>query len=187
MTKTIRYNLIHFRHIRGCLTLDAAKTFMHAMIISHLTYCITCWGQAGETAIKPLESLYKQTLKALDRKSMQFHHCRILQKHHLLSFENVKLFSNLCLSFRILNGLAPPPLRQFVHFRSEQSIKSTRISSTRDCSVPFRRSSFGQSAFTVKATTQWNALPDSIKNCDSIGSFKNKLKNHLLDTQLCNH
>ncbi len=187
MTKTIRNNLINFRHIRGCLSMDAAKTFMHAMILSYLSYCIACWGQAGETAIKPLESLYKQTLKTLDRKSMQFHHCRILQNHHLLSFENIKLFSNLCLLFKILNDLAPTPLRQFVHFRPEQSIKSTRISSIRDCSVPFRRSAFGQSAFSVKAITQSNALPDSIKNCDSIRSFKNKLKNLLKDTQFRNH
>ncbi len=53
---------------------------MHATIFSHLSYCLTCWGQAGETVIKPLKSLYKQTLKTLDKKSNQYHHCRVLEK-----------------------------------------------------------------------------------------------------------
>ena len=179
--------MANFRNIRSCLSVNAAKTFMHAMILSHISYCITCRAQTGETIIKPLESLYKQTLKVLDKKSMQYHHCKILEKHHLLSFENFRLFSNLCMVYKIVNGLAPPPLLQFVNFRSLDSIKSTRISSFRDCHVPFRRTAFGQSAFSVKATTQWNALPNDIKNCDSLSSFKTKLKSLLKDSQTCNH
>ena len=160
---------------------------MHAMILSHMSYCITCWGQAGETAIKPLESLYKQTLKTLDKKPMHFHHCRVLEKYNLLSFENFRLFSNLCLVYKILNGLAPPPLCDFLYTRSVSSIRSSRISSIRDCIIPFRCTAFAQSAFSVKAAIQWNALPDDTKNYSSISTFKTKFKNLLKTTQLCNH
>ncbi len=68
--RTIKYILINFRQIRQCLPTDIAKIFMHATIFPHLSYCLTCWGQAGETVIKPLKSLYKQTLKTLDKKSI---------------------------------------------------------------------------------------------------------------------
>lgn len=65
-------------------TLSAAQPheviFMHAMILSHMSYCITCWGQAGEIAIKPLESLYKQTLKTQYEKPIHHHHyCKTLK------------------------------------------------------------------------------------------------------------
>ncbi len=69
MVKTIKYNLANFKHIRSCLSLDAAKTFMHAMILSHMSYCITCWGQAGDSTLRPLESLYKQTFKNNEQKA----------------------------------------------------------------------------------------------------------------------
>ncbi len=85
---------------------------------SHLSYCLTCWGQAGETVIKPLKSLYKQTLKTLDKKSHQYHHCRVLEKYNFLSFDNFRLFWNLCMVYKILNGLAPSILRDFVHLCS---------------------------------------------------------------------
>lgn len=187
MVKSIKYNLANFRQIRNCLSLDAAKIFMHAMILSSMSYCITCWGQAGETAIRPIESLYKQTLKTLAKKPMHYHHCKILDKHNLLSFENFRLFSNLCLVYKILNGLAPPPLCDFVYARSLNSIRSTRISSIRDCHISFRRTVFGQSAFSVKASNQWNALPDDVRSSSSFSSFKTNLKRHLKGTQLCTH
>lgn len=98
---------------------------------------------------------------------MQYCHCWILEKYHLLSFEDLKLFSNACLLHRIVNGSAPPPLRYFL---SLCSTKSTRTSST-DCSVPICHF-----AFSVKARTQCHTLPDDMKTCNSVSSFKNKLK-----------
>ena len=50
---------------------------------------------------------------------------------------------------------------------------------------PFHHTAFGQSAFSVKATTQWNVLPDDMKNCSFINTFKAKLK-HLLKTRMEN-
>lgn len=47
------------RQIRQCLSTDVAKKYMRATVFAHLSYCLTCWGQVGETAIKPLKSLYK--------------------------------------------------------------------------------------------------------------------------------
>jgi len=75
--RNIKYNMANFRQIRQCLSFDVAKAFMHATIFSHMSYCLTCWGQAGETVIKPLKSLYKQTLQILDKPN-HFHFCRII-------------------------------------------------------------------------------------------------------------
>lgn len=109
-------------------------------------------------------------------------------KHHLLSFDNFRVFSYMCLMYKILNGLALPPLEALVDLRTEGYIKSTQISSTRHCKTPYCRSAFGQSTFCVKATSQWNALPDTIKNCTSIHSSKMNLKALLKDSQQhCSH
>lgn len=88
MVKTTKHNVANFRHLRNCLSLEAAKIFVHTMILSHKSYWITCSGQAGETAVRHLESLYTQTLKTLDKKPMHCHHCRVLEKRNLLNFEN---------------------------------------------------------------------------------------------------
>lgn len=77
---------------------------------------------------------------------------------------------------KILNGLAPSVLRDFIHLRCETSVRSTRLSLMSDCLVPFRRSAFGLSSFGSKATKQWNALPEDIKGCKAHVSSKLKLK-----------
>lgn len=67
---------------------DAAKLFMHAMILSHFSYCSTTWSPTSLTLMQPLLSLYKQTLKVMDKKTNSHHYCNIFRKHKLLTFEN---------------------------------------------------------------------------------------------------
>ena len=57
MSKTVKLNLFTFR-LYKCLTFEAAKIYVHAMILSHLGYCITAWSQASPSAVKPLERHY---------------------------------------------------------------------------------------------------------------------------------
>lgn len=109
---------MNFRHIRHQMSTQAAKMYMHSMILSHITYCLPIWTQAGVTSLNPLQSLNKQTVKILDKKPIIYHHCPILQKNSLLSWENVIKYSNLCLLYKIISGLSSPPLHQFINIRT---------------------------------------------------------------------
>ena len=66
ISKTVKLNLFTFRLIRECLTFEAAKIYVHAMILSHLGYCVTAWSQASPSAVKPLERLYNCALMTSD-------------------------------------------------------------------------------------------------------------------------
>ncbi len=104
----VRFSLSNFRFIRDYMSSDAALMYMHSMIISHITYCLTTWSQASITTLKPLESLYKQSLKTLDKKSVQFHHCSILKKYNLLSWDNLIKYVHICLPFKTMHSLSSP-------------------------------------------------------------------------------
>ena len=60
------FNLVNFRYIRNGLTMQAAKLYFNAMIIPHLTYCLTSWAQASSTTLKHIHILQIQALKTLD-------------------------------------------------------------------------------------------------------------------------
>ena len=183
---TIKFNLANFRHIRPYLTIDAAKLFMHAMIFSHITYCFTTWSQANQTTLKPIESLYKQTLKTLDQKPNRYHHCHIVQKYNLFTFDSFKHFLDACLIFKIINGLAPPPLNRFIK-RNESGLRTTRATARGDCEVPFRQSVFGETVFSVRGSHHWNSLPNEIRVTTNYSTFKFNLKRWLKANQICNH
>ena len=77
----IKFNLSNFRFIRNNLTLESAKLYFDTMIMSHMSYCVTSWASACKTRLKPIETVYKQALKVLDKKPKTYHHCQILKKH----------------------------------------------------------------------------------------------------------
>uniref|UniRef100_A0AAR2J957 Reverse transcriptase domain-containing protein n=1 Tax=Pygocentrus nattereri TaxID=42514 RepID=A0AAR2J957_PYGNA len=184
---TVKLNLANFRHIRPYLTTEAAKLFMHAMIVSHITYCFTSWSQTSLSILKPIESLYKQALKILDRKPNSYHHCHIVQKYNLLSFDSFKHLLDACLMFKILYGLAPPPLRQFIKQKDSRGSMVTRAFTRGDCIVQYRRSKFGQTVFSIRASQYWNSLPTELRTCTNYLIFKYKLKTWLKANQICNH
>lgn len=83
-------------------------------------------------------------------------------KHWTTSFHGFcNILMNICLVFKISNGLAAPPLPlHFISFCPWESLQSTRISSTKDRTVAFCHSAFGRSALSAKAWTQWK-----LKSC----------------------
>lgn len=159
---------------------------MHAMIFSHIEYCFTNWSLTGTTTIKPIESLYKKALKILDRKPITHHHCHILEKDSLLSFENFKVLKYACIIYKTLNGLAPPPLKEYIKLKVSSG-RTTRAYSRGDCEVPYRHTTFGQSVMSVKGSNIWNNIPCTIRECPTYSTFKAHLKNWLKTNQHCTH
>ena len=156
------------------------------MIFSHLSYCSTSWSQASGTTLKPLCTLYKQAVKVLDKKTRNYHHCTIIKKYNLLTFDSFLCFADMCLMYKLTHDLAPPPLKQCVSF-CRDNVRVTRASVRGYCYTQFRKTKFGQSAFSFTVVEKWNLIPLHIRDCASLSSFKMSLKTWLKANQLCDH
>ena len=139
MSCLTNFNIHNFREIRPSLTTGAALLFLHTMIFSHFEYCITSWSYASAEALKPIKSLFKRALKALDRKPLTYHYCKILPKYSLLSFENFVSFKTACLTYKILHGLPPPPLEEFIKLNTT---RVTRATTRGDYAIPHESNTF---------------------------------------------
>ena len=121
----------------------------------------------------------------MDKKPIRYHHCNILQKYKLLSFES---FSDLCflkLTFKCLNNIAPEPLSSFMQRQSINRV--TRGSINNNCIVPYRKTSFGQSAFSYKSAKLWNSLPTELKTMTEFKMFTSRVKSWIKSKQECTH
>lgn len=89
---------------------------LYTWILSHFSfsYCSTTWSQTSSTLMQPLQNLYKQALKVMDKKPNSHHYCNIVKKNNLLTFENFLFMSNVGLVYKIIHDLAPQPLKQYV-------------------------------------------------------------------------
>ena len=185
LSKTMNMTLRTFGHVRKSFSKEAASAFYHSMISSRFKYCITCWSQAPSTARKTLESLYKRAAKILDKKDWDYHHCRVYNNCGLLNTDNQIIHSNLILIHKIINEGASPSLREYIQPIASTAARVTRASSNRDCKIPFRSSTFGQAAWSVRGITEWNRLPSKLKSIPSTKVFSSQLKQLLLGKQIC--
>ena len=80
LCKTVKSNLNCFHLIRQYIPLKAAQQFLHAMIFSRLSYCITVWGQANQSTMIPMDQ------KIMDQEPARWHHCQILKKTQFTGF-----------------------------------------------------------------------------------------------------
>jgi len=87
--------------------------------------------------------------------------------------------------FKVVHELAPPPLRGCLVFCGSAS--KTRASTRGDLVPPLRKSSFGQSAYSVKVVGKRNSIPTNIRNSGSFAVFKASLNIYLKSAQECRH
>ena len=184
--KNLKFTVANFRHLRNHMSTEAAKMYMFSLILSHINYCLPTWSTANSTTLKPVMSLYKQALKILDKKPKSHHHCSVLHKYRLLSWDNLITFKNCCLMFKIRFNLAPPPLCSLVTFRTAAT-SATRGAARGDCEIPLKKSVFGQWVFSVRSAREWNHLPQNIRESTSFNCFKSNLKTWLINNQKCDH
>jgi len=156
--------------IRNCLTLDCAFTFFNSMVLSHISYGITTWSQAHQSSVETIECLYNRALKVLDKKRIRYHHCHIQSKYKILSFVNFISLHLIKLIFKCLNDAASLPLCKII--TRQQSTRLTRSAFKVNCNIPFCRTSFAQTAVSVKGAKLWNSLPDYLKCIPTLDIFK---------------
>ena len=98
---------------------------------------------------------------------------------HWLPVKDRIVFKILLLTFKSLNGLAPPYLKEIL--KPYEPTRSLRSSSHALLQTPktVSTATYGERAFSVSAPNLWNKLPTHIKNADSLAKFKKHLKTHL--------
>jgi len=110
-------------------------------------------------------------------------HCHItpiLKQLHWLPVRQRITFKILIITYRAFYGLAPPYICELiVHLSSSRSLRSNDKSLL---VIPKTKlKSYGDRAFNFAAAKEWNSLPLSIRNSNSLAIFKTSLKTFLFN------
>ena len=84
--------------------------------------------------------------------------------------------------YKCLHGLAPGYLSELLFdYTPNRNLRSSSKCLLQE--PKSRLKTFGDRAFAVHAPRLWNILPEHIKNCESLESFKSALKHYLFDME----
>ena len=173
------FNLSKIRKLRKFLTMDACRTMVQSMVISHLDYCNSLYYGLPDTELSRLQRIQNLAAKVILCRSPDDSSRECLQTLHWLPVEARIEFKILCIVFKCIHGQAPQYLRDMIDFKTVNRV--TRSSSDTLRLEPQRtaRKTFASRSFSVAGPDLWNDIPLEIRQCNTLANFRSKLKTHL--------
>ena len=100
---------------------------------------------------------------------------------HWLPVKDRIVFKILMITYKSLNGLAPPYLKELLKpYKPSRSLRSS-THSLLEVPRTVSTSTYEERVFSVSAPKLWNRLPQQLRNAESLATFKDFLKTHLFN------
>ena len=151
----------------------------NTLILSYINYGILAWGSAAATTINRLLILQKRALRIVNNSHYFAHTNPFFVKHKSLKINDLYNLQLGSFMFQLVHNELPKCLTSM--FTSNKLVHSY---STRQASlfhIPLTRSSLAQRTTKYTGPKLWNSLDNSLRKLNNIKSFKNKLKEILLN------
>ena len=153
-------NLQRLKLIRCSLGVDACKTLVQCLVISHLDYANAILANIPTCQLKKLQRVQNIAAKLILRKQYTDSSTESRKALHWLPMTARIDFKILMLVFKCLNNSAPEYLQALIT-RKKPSRQGLRFQNDdKLLEVPFtRRHTFGDRSFSVYGPKIWNLLP----------------------------
>lgn len=187
LTRKLNQKLFVYIKIRPYLLLSVSKTYLHAIIMSTLSYCLPVWSLTTNEILEPVTRLYNRAYKIHNRLPGWTHHCIALSLCNALTFQSYKITHGINLYYQTLNGHTSAALTALVPKLSSRFERTTRSVTNGLVPLPAFRNCYGQRSFFYVLTKAWNEIPQHIRTITSIRLFKITFARHLMNRYICDH
>ncbi len=173
--KSAFFQLRNISRIRRYLTTDAVKILVHSLVMSRLDYGNALYCGLSKSNLSKLQRAQNAAARVVTLTNRRAHITPILCTLHWLPIEFRVSFKVLVLVYRAINGQAPEYIINMLSIH--QLSKGLRSGNRRLLHVPRTRMvTYGDKAFSCSAPRLWNALPEDIRQANSLLMFRKKLK-----------
>jgi hypothetical protein len=176
-SKSAWFSLHQLGKIKRYLTPEQLKAAVHAFVTSRLDQNNSLLAGLPKSSLAKLKRVQHATARMLCGARKYDEVTPLLQSLHWLPIEQRIEFKTLLLVYKCLNTQGPVYLKDLL--TPYKPTRSLRSASLNTLEVPRSHSTYGDRAFSIRAPLLWNAVPEHIRNCDSVILFKCQLKTYL--------
>ena len=181
MRRKVMGILFFLNRIKNNIPLTTRILVIQSLSLSIINYCMKIWGTANLTQLKQVQKLQNFAARiALGNIKKYDHITPHINKLKWLKINNKYIFDVCVYIYKVLSNQLPDWILTLPMVREVNS-RITRQQN--NLLVPLTRTMMGEKAMEVRGPKLWNNLPEEIRNSNTISSFKNKLKQHLLGNQ----
>ena len=186
VSNTVRacyFHLRNLRKLRPLLTKQAANSIAVSLILSRLDYCNSCLFGLPNQELRRLQLVQNTAARIVSRCKRSDHVSPVLRDLHWLPVQQRINHKVLSLAYSCFNATAPQYLQDLVQaYVPSRPLRSAAQSRLRIPSAgENRKKSLGNRAFSGAAPQLWNALPQTIRQSETIVTFRRRLKTHLFN------
>ena len=158
------------------LTEDATKTLVTSYILSRLDYCNCLLMGPPNSVIQPLQKIQNFAARLVLLAPRHHQATPFLEKLHWLPISERIKYKVACMCFSAINGSGPAYLSELLHvYTPSRTLRSS--SDTRMLEIQqYKRKTHGFRTFSCFGPHIWNSLPQDLRHCSTLSSFKAKLK-----------
>ncbi|XP_072048886.1 uncharacterized protein [Amphiura filiformis] len=169
--KSVNFHLRNVYRIRRFITIDSCYHLVRTLILSRLDYAHSLMFGTSSKDRKKLQQLQNRAARIVFRTDRYHPSAPLLDRLHWLPVEKRVVYKVLLLTFKCLNGLGPSYLTNTLAYYSP--VRSNLRSENKQLlQIPRTRRTYGDNAFRAAAPRLWNAIPTSMRKCNSVCAFK---------------
>ena len=143
------------------------------MLISFLIWIIVAL--FGERPImNSLKKLQKRAARSILDKPIDTPSSEMFAELNWMTFPERVNYQKAVLMFKIMHGLTPSYLHNLFHFTSEIHNRSLSSTSKDILNIPKPKLEIYRNSLTYSGSKIWNAIPENIRNGDSLPHFKKR-------------
>ena len=172
--------------LRHCVDIGTLKTVYYSLVHSYIRYGIVIWGNASSSS---LSSLYTANHKVLRIMTFApFGNIDLNPIYDFLQILNLDQIFSLELGkflYKLHHNLLPTSIGNYFEPDPYVNLHSYGLRS-RTANVPTRivsRTYYAEKSFQIGGLKFWNKIPDTIKDSNSLNTFKINFKKHLLESE----
>jgi hypothetical protein len=157
---------------------DSLRLIINALVMRKLYYCSTVWSNTSATSIKKLKAVQNFSCRILTNTGRYDHVTPALWAIRCLPVEEHLKYRETLMTYKCINGLAPPYLSKLFIKRNEIHDLNTR--NNKALHILQHKTVSGQRTFYYRAVKLWNDLDEDLKKLPW-KSFKPELKKKVLN------
>ena len=160
----------------------------HALIHSYLRYGIVVWGNASEENLKPLNALVNRAVKIMtftpfvrEELGPLYSDLKVLNLKNVFKLETAKYM------YKVKNGLLPTIIGNYFELEYDYCLNPERSIKLRKRERPNKintRLASSKKSIQIRGESVWNKISESVRNKNSIYSFKKHYKVTLLSNSV---
>ncbi len=187
LVSKLNSSIVSIKRIKKFIPKSEHTKIYNALFMSHLSYCVSCWGGIPEHRLRKILSIHKRCIRLLFGKTPNYDHVEyymtcarartfkmnmahkdfrlehtkpLFNEKNILSLHNLYLYHTFMETFKITKFNAPMSIRNLLEFcpRKEKLLLM----------VPLVRTDASQQNFFFKSTKVWNELSELVfEKCEA--------------------